>query len=424
MSKTKNIETINDFVKLPITIESDSDYKDVLKVNLDNYLKWVGIFINDSNYYISRLDSGDKNNVLKTIKNDCVALKRSVKDYNAGKVDLASRRILGLLKRIRDDDENKFVVSDIDSSYSTRLGSCIPGISNEKYSYHYERIKKEELTFYRARTEYFDNPKEMYHIPLSKRDLVGTQRFSIPGVPCLYLGTSVYDVWLEMGRPAYSDFNVSAVKLRDEGKKLMVLNLAYNPYVLLGIAEVVTDESGLDITRVIEITISMLRLYPVIIATSVQNKKSSEKFRSEYIVSHLLMMNLQAIGCDGIAYLSKRIEGHEEYALPQIVNVAFPAYEASKVDRDYGTICEKIEITRPRNYEEFMSLELDASDNIVKNSYYAKAFGSEMNDSQNSTTYVVSCGRYIDYKKTTFYRFENNLCGQKFYNIDEVKNYN
>ena len=173
------------------------------------------------------------------------------------------------------------------------------------------------MTFYRARTEYFEDPKEMYHIPLNKRDLVGTQRFSIPGVPCLYLGTSVYDIWLEMGRPAYKDFNVSAVKLNDDGKRLRVLNLAFNPYVIMGVGSVVADEKGLNIDKVTNMTVSMLRLYPIIIATSIQNKKSIGKFKSEYIISHLLMMNLQEIGCDGVSYLSKRIEGYEEYSLPQ-----------------------------------------------------------------------------------------------------------
>ena len=62
---------------------------------------------------------------------------------------------------------------------------------------------------------------------------------------------------------------------------------------------------------------------------------------------------------------------------------------------------------------------MNASDKMEKNSYYAKAFNMPM--SYNPITYTVICGRCIDYGKTKFYEFENNLCGQKFYSIGEIE---
>lgn len=47
---------------------------------------------------------------------------------------------------------------------------------------------------------------EMFHIPFEKRDLVGNQRYSLSGLPCLYLGGSSYICWEELGR---KDFNTS-----------------------------------------------------------------------------------------------------------------------------------------------------------------------------------------------------------------------
>lgn len=38
---------------------------------------------------------------------------------------------------------------------------------------------------------------EMFHIPYEKRNLVGNQRFSLSGLPCLYLGGSSYICWEE-----------------------------------------------------------------------------------------------------------------------------------------------------------------------------------------------------------------------------------
>ena len=124
-------------------------------------------------------------------------------------------------------------------------------------------------------------------------------------------------------------------------------------------------------------------------------------------------MNIKSMGIDGVAYLSKRIEDYgEDLAIPQLVNIALPAFEPSSVDKKYGTVCEKIEITRAANYEEFLSLELEADIQNEKNSYFAKTFlKQEVNNDLNGLTMA---GRRLDYHDTGFYRFENYLCSQKF----------
>lgn len=56
----------------------------------------------------------------------------------------------------------------------------------------------------------------MFHIPFDKRYLVGNQRFSISGLPCLYLGGSPYVCWEELGRPDYQKCNHSGFKTKEE----------------------------------------------------------------------------------------------------------------------------------------------------------------------------------------------------------------
>lgn len=51
--------------------------------------------------------------------------------------------------------------------------------------------------------------RDMFHIPLDKRGIVKTQRYSILGYPCLYLGCSVYACWEEMRRPPLDTCMVS-----------------------------------------------------------------------------------------------------------------------------------------------------------------------------------------------------------------------
>ena len=57
--------------------------------------------------------------------------------------------------------------------------------------------------------------KEMFHIPYDKRCLVGNQRFSLSGLPCLYLGGSSYICWEELGRKDFSTSNYCGYSLRD-----------------------------------------------------------------------------------------------------------------------------------------------------------------------------------------------------------------
>lgn len=59
---------------------------------------------------------------------------------------------------------------------------------------------------------------EMFHIPYDKRNLVGNQRFSLSGLPCLYLGGSSYICWEELGRKDFSTTNYCAYSLKNEIK--------------------------------------------------------------------------------------------------------------------------------------------------------------------------------------------------------------
>lgn len=42
---------------------------------------------------------------------------------------------------------------------------------------------------------------DMFHVPFEKRHLIPTSRFSLPGLPCLYLANSIYTCWEELDRP-------------------------------------------------------------------------------------------------------------------------------------------------------------------------------------------------------------------------------
>lgn len=63
---------------------------------------------------------------------------------------------------------------------------------------------------YKAReshSNYLFAKDELFHIPYDKRDRIGNQRFSISGMPCLYLASSSYICWEELGRPEFGSCN-------------------------------------------------------------------------------------------------------------------------------------------------------------------------------------------------------------------------
>lgn len=66
------------------------------------------------------------------------------------------------------------------------------------------------VRLYKARKSESNYPfsnDEMFHIPYDKRYKIGNQRFSISGMPCLYLGASSYVCWEELERTDFTSCN-------------------------------------------------------------------------------------------------------------------------------------------------------------------------------------------------------------------------
>jgi hypothetical protein len=62
-----------------------------------------------------------------------------------------------------------------------------------------------ELRFYRLRSAKTGgaalSAADLFHMPFNYRTRVSTNRFSLPGIPCLYLANSVYTAWRELDEP-------------------------------------------------------------------------------------------------------------------------------------------------------------------------------------------------------------------------------
>lgn len=68
---------------------------------------------------------------------------------------------------------------------------------------------------------------DIFHVPFEKRRLVGNQRYSIAGLPCLYLGSSIWICWEELGRPPLDSVWVSRFRIV---KQASVLDFQFPPH--------------------------------------------------------------------------------------------------------------------------------------------------------------------------------------------------
>lgn len=405
---------------LPVEIDDDAQYREKLKDCFQEYNEWA------ENFVVSELRSAlcqskraylqpdwcDEKSRLEFIETELLS---AVDNYYTGGIFAAQEKVYKLIDELTNFDELNFLVSDIDRSYSTRLVAPFPALHHPiiDNSEEYDRMNAAPLSFFRGRKERIENCREMLHIPLNQRDKVATQRFSVPGTPCLYLGASSCNIWRELGCPSFDKFNVSALRLKPltERGTIKILNLIANRDFLLGsiaIPNAITEET-------VRLLLLQLQIWPIVCATSFKVKNSVGFFHSEYIISHLIMLNLPRLNLDGVAYVSKQIDLKEEnFALPLMVNFAIPVI-STKLDCKYGDVCSKFEITDPVNLQEFQGIELEM-ESLPQQSYFCQAFTRTKH-----TPDLIYAKRSIGYRKTTFFRLDNFLCNQQFYSYDSSR---
>lgn len=144
-----------------------------------------------------------------------------------------------------------------------------------------------ETYFFRARATsayHVLDREKMFHIPFDKRYLIGNQRYSMSGIPCLYLGQSTYICWEELGRPNPYSCNFIGVKSMDSFKVL-------------------------DMTLFSRNEGNMLSVIPIIISCCLFSQRRNSIFKQEYVLPQLIMQMLiiQNKNVIGIKYHSSHL---------------------------------------------------------------------------------------------------------------------
>jgi hypothetical protein len=182
--------------------------------------------------------------------------------------------------------------------------------------------------------------EEMFHIPFSKRHLVANQRFSIAGLPCLYLGSSIYVCWLELGRKDFGELWVSGYRSQSNFR---LLNLAYDLNIIINQLE----RNEIDKEQFV----NYFLLWPLVMASCFQVKYSKAPFHEEYIIPSLLLqwITFKNKNIVGLKYLSTKLENYDNPSYG--INYVFPPLEIT----DEYDFCPKLKnrfkLTQPLSWE-------------------------------------------------------------------------
>lgn len=376
----ENLNRINlSGFSLPVCVGADNEYYGSLHDIFRRYIKTI----NDK----SEVDDKCK----REVEYNCECIENAIAYYYNAEFLKAENEIDKLLKKYIN---SPFIVSSLNENYAFRGLSPTklrPGIYRKSNAEMYDKMMNESIILFRARVKKNKlNHEEMLHIPLNKRELVMTQRFSMPGIPCFYFSTTTYGAWLELGEPDKSIFQVSAFEIPSNVK---VLNLCQQQLFIDGAASYIETKNERRNLY------DFLEIFPLVIASSYRVNDSNRNFKSEYIVSQLVMQVAKKLQIDGVAYLSKKLSDY--YAYPQCVNLAILIPYERGSESCYWKRINEVKWTNSFYLKDMPKNGHEEHQTLI-NKYYTDA----------PHKMVESDGETISYYESDFSRFDDYLCNQ------------
>lgn len=239
---------------------------------------------------------------------------------------------------------NHYLNGNIKEAYNTFNQAIIgsPAMKNHIYQMTVPLTKlcnrRTPLFRVRKSENILKNREELFHIPFSQRHLVSAQRFSVSGLPCLYLGTSIFVCWQEMGKPDFDKLYISSFITEDESSQIRILDLGYNLTSALRSTpsehsflfeperiDEYNNEDYSDFPDPINDKVSKLIAWPLVLACNYTKEHEHANFHKEYIIPNLLMQWISSDSnkdISGISYRSTKILNQKDSDIG--INVILP----------------------------------------------------------------------------------------------------
>ncbi|WP_430794528.1 hypothetical protein [Bacillus thuringiensis] len=292
------IDLYNQVGKLPLTRENE-DFIEYLKNCFNTYISGLEIICSTT------LETVITKKDLDLVKDLCKGIINSLKEYYKGFPSMAFKEFQRVL------------------------------INNLSRPNHFNEIKilqnYDNELFYKMRvgTDHVFTSEEMFHIPLQFRGIVSTNRYSIPGLPCIYLGSTPLTCWEELNKPDLNTVQTSVFKSDD----ISYIDLSTPPVVFIDKIIKKFDNFGTIMKKRLladklnepNEVISYLIIWPLMAACSVRVKNTTDTFKPEYIIPQLLLQFIRYDEFfDGVSYFSTKVDNYSAATATLYKNFAFP----------------------------------------------------------------------------------------------------
>lgn len=277
------------------------------------------------------------------------------------------------------------------SKFSTSISAGFKGHMANLVSRDVETYRVGSLYRMRSSNKSLMKPGEMFHIPFDQRHRVATQRYSIPGLPSLYLGGSLFIDWIELGMPDFNQLMVSRFEFNTETIK--ILDFSYRPEWWSAYIEknpdVGTNVKKEDMKNFI---VSQAVCWPMVAACSIKVLEKDAHYKPEYIIPQLLLEWIRIHKeLNGIRYFSVNVIDYP--FSPKIYsNYVFPVTDTAS-SQYCSNLSQIFNLTQPMQWQMLKSITLPP----------------HMSPSPPNETIEVAPGVRVQYYNTEFGDVENKL---------------
>lgn len=302
-----DIEEIKEIKENPVILSNDVENNS--EIFNDGFLNLPLVY---------NLEKNETSSFLKFFHDKLDEFKKKIDKINMPNEHLDSK------KRI--NEIIKAVKQCIEDYYDGKTYSAYEEIVKifPKLPFNFSKIKEEKTggNFFRIRSDDSRSnfkPLELFHMPFERRNEIPTNRYSIPGFPCLYLSNSIYLAWEEMDRPKEDEMHTMLLK---NMRNITYFDLTFDVY----------NDYEKFRKKTINEQLEFLALWPLIAACAVKVCNKDDVFKPEYIVPQLVLQWVrQEQKVDAIKYSTTRVDLTKNKGI--FHNMVLPVKEIK--DKDY-----------------------------------------------------------------------------------------
>lgn len=324
-----------------------SRWADWTRKNNGDFYSYINPLVEN---YVRQLERND----LQVKSNDVTAiLNERIKCH----LDISKSVAHGVTEAVR-----YYLVGKPNKAYESLASSLRPSSGMIK-SWGQRCVQKDMLSLFRLRVSEskrdVESRNDIFHVPFEKRHNIGSYRYSIHGLPCLYLGTSLYTCWEEMNRPDFDKTFFSRFKVCVPDMAIFSVG-DKTPNVMCEKFEAISEdwESASEANgrrerykEQIEDIADGLIMWPLTLACSIPTIFENAIFHPEYIVPQLLMQYIaESEEFDAIVYRTTKVPADGNASRRLLLNFAFPT-KSSKPFGFCDTLQSFFEFTEPVSWE-------------------------------------------------------------------------